>query len=451
MLPNEKLRSQLSASIGSILSFACWTIVPFSYEIAPLMLPFAISNGISAGVGYAIIDVSTGGPKNSSILKNPILTGGGIGAFTGLVAPNYLYGEAYNVLYGIDSVTPLIGQVMAVPFVSQISCTTGFVAGCAMYPLLHYPIFGIKNVAWTGFSGVLLVLSAATVYTIYKTDVNKHDMIAPVGSFCKPDMVPLLNTIVRYNTQTKQFESYSVTTKEWVGDPIVCDKGSDMADSIRSYQKNSDSWGQTYTFDNPMLSYLCHYFDRAIAERFPENIVSLKDKQVLSDYEEMMYKTDLVVALVNEKNEEKPMQEIVDEKIVQMMSAQKSTYRSKCQRLLKKAASVAVGVELILAMQKQGVNELYCDHLKSIVTLKDVESWVRRRVPELMLFPEDEDCGFEGESVKSQLHHLEWESKSVDHALENWANLSSKERRTRWKVGIVATIGVFASLLPHFI
>jgi len=107
MLPNETLRTQLSTSIGSILSFACWTIVPYSYNIAPLILPFAISNGISAGFGYAILDVSTGGPKHSEVLKNPILTGGGIGAFTGFVAPNFLYGEAYNVLYGIDSVSPL--------------------------------------------------------------------------------------------------------------------------------------------------------------------------------------------------------------------------------------------------------------------------------------------------------------------------------------------------------
>ncbi len=127
------------------------------------MLPFALSNGVSAGVGYAMLDVGTGGPKYSKVLKNPVLTGGGIGAFTGFVAPNLLYGEAYNLLYGIDSITPIMKQLMASPFVTQISCTTGFFAGCIMYPLLHYPIYGIKSVPWTNFSGLLLVASAATM------------------------------------------------------------------------------------------------------------------------------------------------------------------------------------------------------------------------------------------------------------------------------------------------
>lgn len=424
------------------------------------MLPFAISNGVSAGVGYAILFQAqkliqvegSGGPKNSKILNNPLLTGGGIGAFTGFVAPNFLYGETYNLIYGIDSLTPVMKQLMATPFISQISTSTGFIAGCAMYPLLHYPMFGIKNVPWTSFSGILLLLSAASVYNVYKIDNENHEMIAPVGSFVNPELVPSLNAIVRYNTQTKQFESFSLTTNEWIGSPEVSEKGNSVADSVKAYQKQTDSWGQTFTFDNPMLSYLCHYIDRGVAERFPESIVSLKDEQTMKYFREIMYITDLVVALLNEKNNTLSHEDMIEEKVAQMVHIQKDRRASQCRRLLKSIASVSTGVELAIVMKQQGINEMYSNQLKAVVTLDDMESWVRRKAPDMLLFQTDEeDHSLKGESVESQLLKLAHQPEKIDYLLDKWVETSSNERRTtRWKFGIAATtIGAFATILSQ--
>ena len=144
--------------MGNAVNIAFWCILPYSYQYAPLLLPCAIGNGIAAGGAYAALDVMGGGPA-SKLLKNPLIAGGGIGAFVGLVAPSLLYGPVCSTLYGIEHMGLFLNQAFTeFPYIMQISVTTGFAAGIAMYPMLHYPIYGVPNVPWQALTGAVLCL-----------------------------------------------------------------------------------------------------------------------------------------------------------------------------------------------------------------------------------------------------------------------------------------------------
>ena len=469
---HEQLLRKLSASIGSILSFACWTVVPFSYEIAPLLLPFALSNGICAGVGYALLDISTGGPKvaattsSINILKNPILTGGGIGAFTGFVAPNYLYGEAFHILYGMEGVTPLIQQFMAVPFVTGISTTTGFVAGSAMYPLLHYPIFGLEHVPWTYFSGLLLLSSAVMGYTIYnKNDGEKLAALAPDGSFVRPEVVPLLNSIIRFNTQTNKFETFSLSSKSdnknsWVGPPELSWQGQKVADSMRDYQSRRDSNGEKFTFDNVILGCLCHYFDRGIAERFPNNVIRIRDSKDLKQHRNLMFWTDLSVAFMVErikgsssvslKHSNEEVSSLAQKAIDFLVQNEIFTER-KSRKILKSTQMTSLGLELIMTMKQQNIQEIYSEKLESIISIHEIEKWIRKVTPEIILFKcEETDC-LKGQSVENQLAQLSWEGKDIKHYKELWEQACVDEYKTRKRHQLVITTGLLASILSGIV
>ncbi len=276
-------------------------------------------------------------------------------------------------------------------------------------------------------------------------------MNVPNGSFVKPELVPFLNTIVRYNAQTKKYESYSLTSNEWLGHPDTCNEGLGMADIVRAYQNQPDSWGQTFTFDNSVLSYLCHYIDRGIADRFPEHVVSLTDERVLNEYRETMYNTDLVVAFINERKNSCSEEDMIEEKSIQLLKVQKDKREYQCRRLAKNCISVSKGVELLFAMKKKRIEKIYCDNLKKYVSQNDVESWIRQRAPGIILFQSDkkDDC-LKCQCAETQLAKLGWTPDKIDMLLEEWLKISLNESKTRWKIGgIAATIGAFATLFTQ--
>ena len=83
VLPEAKLRATISTSIGSVLSFATWTLIPAFYNVAPAILPCAVGNGVVAGATYGVIDAVSGGPTSRILQRNPLVAGG-IGAITGV-------------------------------------------------------------------------------------------------------------------------------------------------------------------------------------------------------------------------------------------------------------------------------------------------------------------------------------------------------------------------------
>ena len=132
--------------MGNTVNIAFWCILPYIYQYAPLRLPCAIGNGIAAGGAYTALDVMGGGPA-SKLLKIPLIVGGEIGAFVGLVTPSLLYGPVCStMLYDIEHMGLFLNQAFTeFSYIMQISVTTRFTAGVAMYPMLNLShLWGVK-------------------------------------------------------------------------------------------------------------------------------------------------------------------------------------------------------------------------------------------------------------------------------------------------------------------
>jgi hypothetical protein len=272
-------------SFGTICNVAFYYVLPISYELSPILLPCAIGNGLVAGTSYWAVDAlsrsrllssqstststfNTLGQMLPSWLKNPLLVGGGIGAWTGLVAPPLLYGPLCKALYGVEGISHVVSNMYwTLPLVPQISCMTGFVAGSFMYPFLYYPIHGIPGVSWKKFSGVILMATGLTMYHVYKGpggDGEDHRPMVGIseGSFVPKRNVPLLSTIVRYDNQGQRWGSYSLQNQQWVGGPELKEKGDTMAETVRKYHAPGLWWtgGMTrakyYTFDDSNIGIL---------------------------------------------------------------------------------------------------------------------------------------------------------------------------------------------------
>ena len=438
MMPDPQLRQKISASAGTILNIAFWYILPFSYDVAPILLPFAIGNGIVAGTAYGCLDVLSGGPQ-SKILKNPLITGGGIGAFTGIVAPTLVYGQVYSAIYGIEGISELVRQGLGLmPFALQISGATGFVAGMALYPILHYPMFGINNVHWVNFSGVILLASGVTLYHIYSSDGEKIMPILPDGSFVTPKEKAILDSIIRYNLRSKCLETYSISTNSWIGTPEVHQKAHMISESIRLYHKNS--WGNHYTYDDQVLAFLSRWMDNGLAERYPERIVTVKDPTELLKCQKALQNTDLIVYAILERmnNEPKGLERIVEK----LDSYGKSTSRREKRKLIRDIHSVCAAVEVLMS-QRADSQSTRDDQLQEEVTI-----WIRKYFPDILLTKQEESAknGSLGQSIESQLLTTAKWNMNKNVAISNWEEQKKLERQRRRNRRIMILFGSLVSL-----
>jgi hypothetical protein len=152
---------------GTLLSFTTWTLLPNLYHgaVTSLILPCAVSNALVAGCAYGALDVISGGPKgnNAALLQKPWITGAGVGASVGFIAPNHVYGPVMEYTWGLEGVTKSMGYVMSFPFATEVSVVTGAVAGMILHPLLYYPVNGINGVHW----GFPLAAVISALYLVY--------------------------------------------------------------------------------------------------------------------------------------------------------------------------------------------------------------------------------------------------------------------------------------------
>ena len=411
------------------------------------MLPFAIGNGICAGAGYAALDAVFG--STSKILRNPFITGGGIGAFTGLVAPSFLYGPIYSILYGVNGVSEAITTAFTTfPFFAQISCATGFAAGIAMYPMLHYPMFGIQGVPWMHFSGVLLLASGVTIVYLYSAD-NDHVMPMPDGAFVDPKMVPLLDSIIRYNVESGEFGTYSLTANEWVGSPDRKELGQGIAESVRRYKRNYSY----HTFDNQILSLLCMVLDSSIADRYQENLVHVKDVKELQSYEDAMFRSDWVVEFIiggsKDGDNNGPRDTSItniDEKADKMLMYGSAMNERERKRRIKSIETTSIGAELLMTLRLAEKKSMAVGN-KNVPSMVDLENWVRKRAPSIVLYKNEEFTGLQGQSVESQLERMDWKAPALCVALDKWEDLRKQERGSKIRNGLIITIsGLLASV-----
>lgn len=173
VMPDPQLRAAMSGLWGSVFSFAAYTLTPKLYAIGPLLWPFALCNGLTAGAAYAAIDSASGGPTGK-ILGNP-LAGVGIGVTVAAFAPHFLYGPALSHLYGIEDASGVISSILQFPFVQSVTLATGAAAGLMIYPVLYFPINGIKGVPWAKFSLPPLLAAAAATYWVFSPGVGGED------------------------------------------------------------------------------------------------------------------------------------------------------------------------------------------------------------------------------------------------------------------------------------
>lgn len=196
----------MSGLWGSVFSFAAYTLTPKLYAIGPLLWPFALCNGLTAGAAYAAIDSASGGPTGK-ILGNP-LAGVGIGVTVAAFAPHFLYGPALSHLYGIEDASGVISSILQFPFVQSVTLATGAAAGLMIYPVLYFPINGIKGVPWAKFSLPPLLAAAAATYWVFSPD-NAAALPVPPGAHVPKELVPLLEANLRLDTGTGRMLSYS--------------------------------------------------------------------------------------------------------------------------------------------------------------------------------------------------------------------------------------------------
>ena len=469
--------------MGNAVNIAFWCILPYSYQYAPLLLPCAIGNGIAAGGAYAALDVMGGGPA-SKLLKNPLIAGGGIGAFVGLVAPSLLYGPVCSTLYGIEHMGLFLNQAFTeFPYIMQISVTTGFAAGIAMYPMLHYPIYGVPNVPWQALTGAVLLGTGVALHHVYgfgDDDNIENRMPLEDGRFVSSKEVPLLDSILRYDVEDDNFKTYSLKENEYVGGADMKEKGRQIADDVRKYRDGGWLTEGGITFDNQVLTVLYEYLDQGIAERFKDNIVTVKDVKELQDFEERMYRSDWVVKNIMERFRRGKKSNTHDEdarmkalNIDKLKSYGVMSERERGRRL-ENIASTAVAVELLLLLRQaenykntltfeNALKHPNARHLittsiisqnKGMPSISELETFIRKRAPGILLYTDDEKLsdsdGLRGQSVESQLKRMSWDSSTLDvHAvLGRWEELCGKETTHHHiRKGALFAFGLFASYL----
>ena len=449
-----------SNGIGCVVSFATWTLIPYNYQIAPLLLPFAIGNGLTAGSIYATVEglsllTLRKGTSLSVSSKGPWLAGG-IGAMTGYVAPHYVYGEVYNQLYGITEIGDVCDWLMSVPFMTEVSISTGFVAGMALYPMLHFPMKGIPGVPYWNFSALVLALSTLGLYHVYTLPNNseKHENTLPIplpeGAYLPPNTLKYLDSIVRYNSETDEFQPYSPKVNDWLESLKEKQARDEACDKIRQYHAKYKGVGAgAVTFDHPIFAFLYRYIDHGIAERFQHHIISVPSPTQVLEHEEFMARTDLTIKFIaGRRNENRGF--IPQEHQIEKIAEQYKHYSgaiSKEERVRRvkniQVVSIATDLYLLLKQKEREGTEL---SMEDYTLAQDLQRSINQKAPGVLLLQQDEKEGFRGQSVESQLQRLCLKRLDERQIRERWNEISRKKQRQIWKDGLLATTGLLLSL-----
>jgi len=473
----QQRRYKLTAYFGTICNVAFYYVLPISYELSPILLPCAIGNGLVAGSSYWALDgFSRQMSKSSSKvlrdgqmwLKHPLVVGGGIGAWTGLAAPSFLYGSLCYALYGVEGISDVVSRVFwTLPMLPQISCMTGFVAGIFMYPFLYYPIHGIKGVSWKKFSGVVLMGTGLTLYHVYKGPEKDRMVGISEGAFVLKSNVPLLSTIVRYNNIGGQWGAYSLQSLQWMGGPELKEKGQVMAETVRKYQAPGWWWvdkkrSKYYTFDDQILAFYYEWLDETIGERYQDHVVHVREANELQTIEQNMLQTDWVVKCVlehgqNSLNGEDGINTTWKDQMIQELrnvTCLKMT-DTHVKKFVESVSTVSDMMKIIMSMkkQKQQLGEtpiLSVDKTDIDAIIQEMETQVRKLTPGIVLYKEEETDGFKGQSVESQLEAMSWEPPPFETSAQKWQDLKSLKRSVIAKRVLIGALSCAALVVVFF-
>jgi len=437
-VPDANARKLMEGRWGTLLSFTTWTLLPnlYSGAVTSLILPCAISNALVAGGMYGLIDVVSGGPKgdNNTLLETPWITGAGIGATVGYIAPNQVYGPVMEYAWQIEGMTQSMKYLMSVPFATEVSIATGAVAGMILHPLLYYPIHGINGIHW----GVPLAAVTSALYFIYYGR-DESGLPVPEGSYVARSDLELVESILRYNNTSGQIETYSLKSDQFIGSVEKCLQGREIAELSRSYS-NSSSWGNNnkVVFDDRLLAFVYNYWDVKTATRYPEHVVSnIPSKSSLQLKQDSMLLTDASVATLLRKNDLEAIQTALDDADDKKSSdiKQQSSVAD-----LKSQTEVNIALELLMLIRQASKEEdgvlpkQYTDEIPKL------EKYIRRKRPQIVLYTNDEEC--KGESVESQLRNCDWKRRrkeDLSSALEQWHHVQEESYKSWRKKALLAS------------
>ena len=363
----------------------------------------------------------------------------------GFIAPYFCYGPIYSAMYGMEGITESIRLVLAYPLATQVTIGTGFVAGVSMYPLLHFPMNGIHGVHWMNFTLPALTTIALALCYVYSPDERLY---VPEGSFVDPSRVPLMNSILRYDIKTGEIRTYSISTGGWVGPAALRKEGEQLANSIR---KSNDP-----IFDDRVVAWLDSFTFVDAASKYPDRVVNVRNKSQLKAAENLMLQIDGIVSLILERSQNgtRSLSE-VEAKLVEVMGKmddfnQTRRNESRKWREVDEIEAASIAVELLLILKRTN-KEIEADRTNALV--KDAESYVQRKNPNLVLFVEDEEVP--GESIESQLHFHNWDGGSeIETAIHSFQRISNDDKWQRLRsrtiqVGTILFSIVAMSMMNH--
>jgi len=169
---------------SSMLMFSAMTLVPNAFFYAPLLLPFAIGNGVTAMGLYAAVETLAGGPDKLAAAKLwgfiPVV-GPVLGVATALIAP-FAYPACFALTFPEESnaldVTTYC-NIFSFCFGSEFGwivtpclATTGFTAGMLIHIFTKPVIVGIPGVPWQQLAGGVLAATSIALAALYSTSVR---------------------------------------------------------------------------------------------------------------------------------------------------------------------------------------------------------------------------------------------------------------------------------------
>jgi len=429
---DDAVRRSLEGRTGAVVSFAAWTLVPTLYggPVASLILPCAIGNAAVAGSAYGALDLACGGPTTEAgrwALRTPYITGGGIGAATGYLGPNYAYGPILERLYGLDGMSASVERLMGYPLANEACVATGALAGALMYPLLYLPTEGVLGVRWELSSGLALAATVGALGYVYMLQKDSG-LPLPEGSYLSPADEDLVLSILRYNRLSQCIETYSPGRDRFLGPEQMRLDGAEIAESCRSYSQ----WGKKAIFNDRLLAFAYNYWDTTTVDRHPDNVVEIPTVDETSRRQGAVATSDALAAalLLGEGRGEEGM-----ERILRTVDELTRDGRGRAGvPPTETFEDVASALDVLMSHRIHG-RDLPADS-----TDGKLEEFVRRRCPDVMLSPSDET--FARTSVETQLRGSGWKAPDEGPSMSRWEGASERERRrTVRRRAVVAATG----------
>ncbi|CAE8639406.1 unnamed protein product [Polarella glacialis] len=162
----------------SMLYFSAMVLAPNAFYYAPILLPFAVSNGVTAAALYLAAETALGGPRKLAAPKlGPIpLAGPGLGLATAMMVP-WTYPYSWTLVYGPAEALTWLSSDMIWNFcysswMGPCLAMTGLVSGLILDVVLRPLVLGVPGWHWPKLAGVVLAATSMGLVALYSTSTR---------------------------------------------------------------------------------------------------------------------------------------------------------------------------------------------------------------------------------------------------------------------------------------